>query len=281
MANDESLLREVDEGLAEDRLSQTLRDRTSWLIGGAAIIVVAVAGYQFYSSAKAREAADAARGLSAVLADETAGPEEREASLDLFLEDAPSGYAALARFRLAASQAAAGERVEALANYRAVAEDGALTPRMRDLASIRAAHLALPDGRSAVIDIIGDLETDASPLGFFAREALGLAALKDGDYQTAQATFEDIVAASSAPTGVRRRAEEFAALAAAGSANGAIEWPDLDAAVGVNPLDVFGGDLSSALEAAGRGEDAALQSGETASDETSVVEANEGAASEE
>ncbi|MEM6414719.1 MAG: tetratricopeptide repeat protein [Pseudomonadota bacterium] len=251
MANEESLLREVNEGLAEDSLANTLQSRLPLIIGGAIAIVAVVAGYQIYAGQKVSVASQAARSLSAILNNETAGPEERATELSQVIETSPAGYAALARLRLAASQAATGSRQEALATYRAISKDGGVTNRVRDLASIRAAYLALDDGRSVVIDTIGDLETDTSPLGYFAREVLALAALKDGDYQTAKSIFSEISMALDAPASVRQRSSEFAALAAAGAENGELEWPNLGAKTppsATSIIDALGDDLSGALE---------------------------------
>ena len=250
MANEESLLREVDEGLAEDNLWRSMRERGPFLLGGAAAIIVGVAGWQFYTSQKNAAALAASRAFYEHTTNEALSLSERVVKLESFIETAPQGYATLARFRLAALHAQS-DRLRAMSTYRAI-YDGTQAPlRLRHLARLRAANLALEDGRDAAIEIIGDLETDDSALGYFAREVVALAALRAGDYQTAMSMFETAASDFAAPEGVRTRAKEYGALARVGVDKSEIIWPEPPAA---RPsLDDFDGDLSEMLDALSAG----------------------------
>ncbi len=256
MANEDGLIREVDEGLAEDDFWRSVQKRGPYILGAAAAIVAGVAGFQVVDARKGAAAGAAAEQFYGILSDEDAVLEERFQRLKQFEEASPAGYSIVARFRIAGGLAADGDAEEAREVYRSIYEGDAAPKRLRQLARIRAAHLALDAGRDAVIDAVGDLETDASQFGFFAREALAFAALKAGDYATAAATFDDAAADLAAPEGVRTRAREFAALAKAATAGDGLEWPkpqtaaDIVRSIGDDLTDAFGESAASAAAAA-------------------------------
>ncbi|MEO1014794.1 MAG: tetratricopeptide repeat protein [Pseudomonadota bacterium] len=225
MTNDESLIREVDEGLAEDDFWRTLQSRGPFILAGAAAIVLGVAGFQVMDARRAAAAGDAAERYFSVITAEEATGAERFERLRRFEEDAPEGYSVVARFRIAASLAARGDVEEARVVYRSIYDGDAAPKRLRQLARLRAAHIALDADRDAVIEAVGDLETDESQFGYFAREALAFAALKAGDYASAAATFSNAASDPAAPEGVKTRAREFAALAEAAAVGDGLEWP--------------------------------------------------------
>ena len=258
MVNDESLIREVDEGLAEDDFARTLRDRAPVLIGAAAAIVVGVAGWQFYGARKVAAADDAARRFSEATENLENQPGENLSALEAFAESAPAGYRAIAQLRLASAYAGQGDRAKALATYRALYGAGDIG-RLDDLARVRAAYLAFEEGRDAVLRDIGDLDQDASPLGYFAREAVALAALKAGDYQTAESMFAAFEGDPETPPGVRARANEFRAIASAARAGAPLIWPDIGGGADTifDAIDADSGDLGAILQNAKRAADEA------------------------
>lgn len=236
MANDESILREVDQSLAEDDQAQFFQKNVPLLIGGAAAIVALVAGMQFWSAQKNSAAEKSAIGFEEAVRTLEEDPEAGRAALASFKDEASAGYGVLSDMRRAASLAGGGERLAALEIYRAIYGNGAAPKRMKHLARLRAASLALEDGRDAVLSDLGDLQNDSSVIGFYAREIAGVAALNVGDYETAKAIFERAAESTDAPQAVRIRAEELAALAASGKA-------------GVNiTKDLQANDLSKSLE---------------------------------
>lgn len=224
VANDESIYREVDQELAEDRLWNNIRRRGPLLAVVAVAIVGAVGASQFINAQKNAAGAQAARAYDALNQTLEESPDDAVPALELFIESAPDGYAALGRFRLAAQLARDGEKDRALAQYRSIYGDDSLPGRFRDLARIRAAHISIDESRDAVIADIGDLENAETPLGPYAREILGVAALSAGDYETAHALFQRLLITPSAPAPLRARAEEFAALAASAKAGVDISW---------------------------------------------------------
>ena len=223
MANDEGLFREVDQNLAEDKLWSDLRRNGPYLLGAAVAVVLAVGGSQIYTNQKTSASEDAAREFRTTMElfqeDETDGRE----ALGLFVEKAPGGYRTIGNLQVAASYAASGDTPRALEIYRATYRDAA-DPRLGDLARLRAAYLSLRNSRDEVLTDIGDLADETTAFGFHAKELVALAALKAGDYQAAEASFQELSRSLEAPATIRDRAEEFRALASSGKAGVEITW---------------------------------------------------------
>lgn len=264
VTNDETILREVDQALAEDQTSQTLTKNLPAVLGAALLFVAGVGGWQLWSSQRAAASAKESAAFDEAL--KQAGAEDGTKSLEAIAAK-PGAYAALAKMRLAGEHAAKNEREKALELYRAVYSGGAGSKRLKDMARIRASYLSLSDGRDAVLKDLGDLETDKTALGFYARESIALAALKAGDYQSAEEMFRKAASAPEAPEPIRLRAGEFAALAGAGKAG--IELPVIeesaksDADRYLEGLEQAGSDLSTIVEG---GAEASTESGKVAED---------------
>jgi hypothetical protein len=217
VTNDETILREVDQALAEDQTSTVFRRNLPLIIGAAVAVVAGVAGWQFYSAKQAAAAQEASKAYEEAIKAVQSGGEAGRAPLEK-LAAGKGGYAVMAKMRLAGAFAADGDRAKALELYRAVYASSHSSKRIKDLARLRAAYLSISDGRDAVIADVGPLETDMSVLGHYAREILGVAALGAGDYQSAETLFLKSAASLDAPEPLKVRAKEYAALAAAGKA---------------------------------------------------------------
>lgn len=249
MTNDETILREVDQALAEDQTSKTLTRNLPMVIGAALLVVAGVGGWQFWSSQRTAAAAKASAAFDEAL--KISGTEEGTKALEAIAAQ-NDAYGALARMRLAGEYAAKNEREKALGLYREVYGDRAGSKRLKDMARIRASYLSMEDGRDAALKDLGDLETDKTALGFYARESIALAALKAGDYQGAEEMFRAAAAAPDAPEPIRLRAGEFAALAGAGKAGVALPSIEESAKSDVDRylegLEQAGSDLGSVVE---------------------------------
>lgn len=258
MTNDETVFREVDEAMAEDRQRAFIEKNGSLLIIAGASIVLAVAGWQFWSGQKNAKAETAAVEFSTAAATLASAPEDGRIALEGLAQSAPEGYALLAELRRAASLANV-DREAALAAYRSIYNDGAGAKRLRELARLRAASLAFEDGRDAVLADLGDLPNSKSVFGYYAGELAALAALQAKDYQTAESMFLAFAGDPLAPAPMRQRAEEFAALAAAGRAGvnltGEARVDDLLKALG----EPKGDDAGASEQAAGGEEGGASQ----------------------
>lgn len=239
MTNEDSVIREVDEELAHERQWEFFRKNGPALIGAAAAVVASVGGWQYYNYHKAetarRSAMQYAEALKTLEADETTGA----AALKKVIDNGAGAYPLLARLQEGALLERKGDRMGALADYRAAAEDRRATKHLRQLARLRAAYLVLEDGREAVLAELGPLAEAQTPLGYYAREIVGVAAIEAEDYDAAAVMFRRAAIDLSAPEPVRQRAEELAALASAGKAgvniSGKVRTQDLLRALGEDP----------------------------------------------
>ena len=210
MANDDTILREVDQALADDKQANELQKNLPGLLIGAALVVAAVGGWEFYKSQRNAAAEKASVEYEALA---SAGGSAAQTEAIEKLADGKTGYAVLAKLRLAASELQKGEGEKALGLYREV-YSGSAPKRVKNMARLRAGLISLDQSREAVIKDVGTLEEDKTPLGYYAREILGLAAIKAGDYQGAEDMFLRAASSPDAPEAVQARAHEFAALAA-------------------------------------------------------------------
>lgn len=246
MTGDDTILKEVDQALAEDKASESIRKNLPAIVGAALVVVAGVGGWQVWAKQRQAAAVKASAAYAAALEETDEG--KRIAALES-LAGGEGGYAMVARLRLAGELAAKNEREKALSLYREVYAGSAGSKRLRDVARLRAGYLALADGRDAVLKDVGELEIDKTAIGFYARELIALAAMDAGDYQYAEEMFRKAAAAADAPESIRLRAGEFAALAGAGKAG--VKFPVVEASgksekeIMMETLQKAGSDLSS------------------------------------
>lgn len=193
MSND-TLLREVDEELRRDRMRKLWRQAAPFVIGAAVAVVLLVAGYegwswwtesnasrssdQFYTAAQAADGADLAAA---------------EKALDEVIAQGSGAYPALAEFRKASLLAQQGKIDEAVAAYDSLATKQSST-HLREVALVMAANLLIDKGDVAAVEqrVAGSIVPE-SPMRNAAREVLGLAQYKAGQFDAAMATFQAIL----------------------------------------------------------------------------------------
>lgn len=134
------VFREVNEDLRREQLKKLWKRVAPFVIGGAVLIVVAVAGYQWYQSVQESEAADSGDRYQAAMSSYSDG--DLEGALEVFLSLAEDGYAdypALARMAAGNIQAELGNVEAAAALFDAVAADSSTDDALRAAATMRAA----------------------------------------------------------------------------------------------------------------------------------------------
>lgn len=236
MANEDSVLREVDQELAEDRQWAMFRRYGPAAIGASAALIVGVGAWQVYEASRTNAANQQALAFAEanerLVEDETDGRD----ALEAIAEKGGSGYAALAQFRRAASLSAAHDRKGAIDAFVEIYQDGGIPQSLRGLARIRAGYLSLQDSREEALGHLGALAERDSAYKPYADEIIGLGALKAEDYETALSIFTALANNPSAPAPLVIRAEEFAALALSGKAGvnltGRFQLDDIIGAVG-------------------------------------------------
>ena len=279
MANEDSVLREVDQELAEDRQWSMFRKYGPAVIGAASALVIGVGAWQFYNAAKDRAAAAQAASFSEAVDTLVENPAAGREALSAISEDGAGGYAVLAQFRRAASLASEGDNAAAVAAFKDLYSDNGAPKALRNLARLRAAYLSLDEGRDAALSHLGPLSESDGPYRLHADEIAAVAALRAEDYETALSLFNKIAASPNAPITLSTRAEEYAALAVAGKGGvnltGEIRLDDIVGAVGEAPAQTPGDAAQEETDEPatdGLAEDAA---GENADEDSAAEAGNE------
>ncbi|GAB4065921.1 tetratricopeptide repeat protein [Ancylobacter sonchi] len=210
------IFHEIDEDLRRERFARLWKRYGVVVIGAAVLVVAGVAvwrGVEWWNLQQQQESSARFESALKLAADGKSG--DAETAFAALEKDGTAGYATLARFRAAAALAPT-DRAGAVAAYDAVANDNRISPLMRDLARLRAG-LLLVDSAS-VADITTRMQPLADPAGPFrnsAREIVGLAQYKAGDYAAAAKSFEAILSDGQAAPGLRQRADLMQKLASA------------------------------------------------------------------
>jgi hypothetical protein len=121
--------------------------------------------------------------------------------------DGFGAYPVLARMRAATVLQEKGDSAGAVAAFDAVAADSSAPVAVRDIANIRAAFILVDSGTASdVAQRAEALSSDDNPLRHAAREALGLAAWKEGRLADAKVLFQQIADDPAAPRNAQQRA---------------------------------------------------------------------------
>lgn len=205
---DDSFIREVNEEIRQDQ-ARALWDRYGSVIIALAVVIVigtgAYVAWDHWSTNRANEAGD--RFASALTLANSGQTDQALEALGAIERDGYGSYPLLARMRSATVLFDKGDAQGAVAGFDAVSTDSGAPQSIRDLARLRAALVLVDHGSYA--DVAGRAEAltaDTNPLRHAAREALGLAAWKEGRSADAMALFEQIRNDNSAPANARQRA---------------------------------------------------------------------------
>ncbi len=210
------IFREIDEELRQDKFQKLWREYGRYVIAGAVVIVLAVAGVsgwrQYQKSLRLADGASfaAARALS------SDGKTEDAASLFASLgRESGTSYGTLARFHEAALSARKGDSEAAIGLYDALAADTGIDAAFRDLATILSASVQANGSSSDVVAISSQLQSLIDAGGTWrhsALEILGTLAHRSGDITKAKEIFKRIVDDVEAPRGLRMRAAQMLAI---------------------------------------------------------------------
>lgn len=198
---------EVEEDIRRDQM-KALWNRFGGYVIGAAVAVVAITvgnvvwqGWQQDRKVEASNSYQAARTLL-----EAQDPGAQQA-LQNVIENAPSGYAALARFDLAALYLMQDDDQAALAALDGIAADPGIDGSLRDLARMKAVMIALDISSADEVEArLAPLMREDNAYRPIAVEAKALNALRDGREDEARNLFANLVVDTTAPQGVRFRA---------------------------------------------------------------------------
>lgn len=235
---EDDLLRQVEDELRRERLEKIWKQYGTYILAGAMLIVVAVAGYKFWENR--RVAAAQASGANyedalTLLNEKKDGSAEKE--FEKLAGDGVGGYRALAQLQLAGLQARQGKKAEALATYDALASSSEGDVMLREFARLQAAGLRVGQVDFTEIENrLTPLMDDNSTWRYSARELLGLAAYKAGKTTDARSILTPLLVDQQAPQTIVERAQIIMAeIAAAEIAKKAAEAPAPAPAPGAAP----------------------------------------------
>lgn len=202
--------REVDEDVRRDQAVQLWKKYQNWIIAAVVLIIAATAAWRIYEHFRLKAGESAGRRYEAALQLLTAGKSiEAAAAFQSLSKDAPHGYATLARLA-AADALAAKDPIAATKAYDALAADPTVDAPYRDVARLRAAYLRVDSEDPKEFEARYAVYAGPDhPYRNLYRELLALAALRRGDFNTAQIWLDEIAADPGAPGAVRGRAEAF------------------------------------------------------------------------
>ncbi|WP_240233063.1 tetratricopeptide repeat protein [Devosia lacusdianchii] len=190
----DNIFREVDEELRSDRMRALWRRFAPYVIGAAVGVVAIVAvneGWSWYHSNNAAQSSDELYAAFDLI--EGGDLPAAQTQLDALIANGSGSYPVLAQFRKAGVLAKEGKTADAVAAYDALANTQS-NPRLRELALVLAGTLLVDNGTLAEVQArVETLAVDGNPLRNAAREVLGLAQYKAGDFTAAQTSFEAVL----------------------------------------------------------------------------------------
>lgn len=210
----DNFIQEIDEELKRERQLALWRKYGRFVVGGAFAIVIAVAavvGWRQYQANARTEA-----GLAYQSAVDVFQAGQTEAALSQFralAENAPEGYAEIARLQVAAALQRQGDAAGATAILDEMANDSGKPEAIRNVALLLYGYAAMDSADSAQLTArLQRLTGEGNPWRYSALEITALLARKQGDSAKAEDIFKRLSDDPSTPPSVRARAAEFLAL---------------------------------------------------------------------
>lgn len=206
--SDDSFMREVEDELRSDKVSNFWQKYKYLVIGGAIAIVVGTAGSGLYDSyTKSAAGLSGDQFLSAIELSNDGKHDQAIAALEILGNDGVGQYPALAKVRLAAELAKKGDAQKAIEAFDVIANDTSFDETLRNVASLRAGLLLVDHGSyDEVSDRLQIMSETGKSFRHSAREGLGLSAWKHEKYEDALVWFQAIADDQGSPNGIRARA---------------------------------------------------------------------------
>jgi hypothetical protein len=211
------IFREVEEDVRRDRALAFWKKYGNVLIALALLAVAGTAAWRGWVYWQTKQSEAAGARYEQAIEDSKAGrSEEADKELQALASGGARGYEQLSRLRLAA-ELGKSDLQGALKAYDGIVADTGFSTLMRDIARLRAGMLVADTAPLAELKTrLDPLLAPGSALGANARELLGLAALKAGDYEAAGKWLDEIITDQAAPASLRQRADLLLAIVRAG-----------------------------------------------------------------
>lgn len=209
------IFREVEEEVRRERLEKIWKDYGDYIIAGVAVIVIAVAGFEFWQRYEANKEAEASAEYNAALQLADQDPAAAIKKFEDLSQHAPSGYATLAKFLEADILVITGDHDKALSIYQSLgaSDEGLISNAARLRAAWSIADFA---PRATIEKLVGPLNTKDSAWRFLGSEVLAYADFRTGALDRAEREYSALANDSAAPNTVRERARSMASLIKSG-----------------------------------------------------------------
>ena len=213
-AQDEALLREVDDAYRQGQYSEFAEKYGKPLLALLILGLAAFGGYLFWESRQEAAMEQDSEQIVAALDQLQAGNFDTASTTLKSVADSDfAGTAAVAKMMQAGIAADRGRPEEAAKIFAAVAADGDAPEQLRNLASIRELALTFdqvePD---RVIARLKPLAVPGNPWFGSAGELVAMAYLEQGNDQQAGTLFAELAKAEDVPSSLRSRSRQMAGL---------------------------------------------------------------------
>jgi hypothetical protein len=208
----ETFLREVDENLRRDQLSDFVKRYARWLIAGVVLFLAASGGWIYWQQYQVQRSEKQVEELAQVYTDIgankiAAAPQK----LDTLSESGKKGVRASSLFARAALAVQQNDHKLAIAKYKEIASESGLPQAYRDAALIRQTALEFDNIKpEEVIARLAPLAKPGNPWFASAGEMTGMALIKQGKKQEAGRLFAAIAKDKTVPEGNRARSVQLA-----------------------------------------------------------------------
>jgi hypothetical protein len=206
--SDSAAFQEVDDAVRQDDLKLWWKRWGTWVVAGAVLAVVAVAGLVGWRQYDASQRAQASAAYSVALAKIGQDNAAARTELNKQAESAPEPYRSLAALAAAQLLDKPEEQVAALD---AVASR--LPAELSDLALVIAGFRSVDGGKlDAALVRLGPLAQPDRPFHASVNELQALAAARKGDLKQAREIWTALLKDSTAPQGIQQRAQAMLSL---------------------------------------------------------------------
>ncbi len=209
-AQNEALIREVDDAVRQDTLMNFWEKRGRLVIGLIIAGLALFGGWLLWQNHSHNKADEAGEQLATVLKASQGAPLD-QAAMDKLAASGLSAQATAAALVKAGLASARGDSKTAIADYAAIAADTRAPQAYRDLALLRGTTLqfdSLPPAK--VIAALAPLNVPGKPFFASAAEVMAAAQIKAGQTPAAANIYAEISRDKAAPVNIRLRAAQMA-----------------------------------------------------------------------
>lgn len=213
-AEEEALLREVDDAVRQDDLAGFGERYGRMLIVGAGVLVLGFGGFLFWQdrqdAARERQSETLVTALDQLQAGNVPAAASGVAELG---KDGAPGPSASAQLLIAGAAAEQGRIAEAVTTLTTLSNDGSAPQALRDLAKLRLVALQFDSmDKDQVIAQLGPLARPGNAWFGSAGELVAMAYLERGKRAEAGRLFAEIARAEGVPEQIRSRTRQMAGV---------------------------------------------------------------------